>query len=185
MYKHSFTLLALFLLGSSAIAQTSDNSVRIGYADPELIIQYMPDYRTIQDDIQREVATGQQALQALAEDFQERVARYEKQRPLLSPERQQERESELTQLQAEIQQSAQAKDDEIAQMEQDLMAPLLDRVQTVIDEIATANNLDVVLRSPALLFVNESRVKNLNLDIARKLGIEIDPESEAAASVGN
>ncbi len=185
MYKHSLTLLALLLLGTSAMAQTSDNSVRIGYADPELIIQYMPDYRTIQEEIQREVATGQQALQALAEDFQERVARYEKQRPLLSPERQQERESELAQLQAEIQQSAQAKDDEIAQKEQDLMAPLLDRVQTVIDDIATANNLDVVLRSPALLFVNESRVKNLNLDIARELGIEIDPDSEAAASVGN
>ncbi|PIQ61904.1 MAG: hypothetical protein COV99_08140 [Bacteroidetes bacterium CG12_big_fil_rev_8_21_14_0_65_60_17] len=185
MYKHSLTLLALLLLGSSAMAQSADNSIRIGYADPELIIQYMPDYRSIQEEIQREVATGQQALQALAEDFQERVERYEKQRPLLTPERQQERESELAQLQNEIRQSAESKDEEIAQREQELMAPLLDRVQTVIDRIATANNLDVVMRSPALLYVNEDRVMNLNLDIARELGIEIDEDSEAVQSVGN
>ncbi|MEQ9103716.1 MAG: OmpH family outer membrane protein [Rhodothermales bacterium] len=166
-------LLAVVALPTT---ESQAQTLRIGYADPELIIQYMPDYQNIQRQLAQEVQTGQQALQALAEDFQERVARYERQKPLLSPERQAEREQELGALQAEIQQSAEAKDAEIAARQEELMAPLLDRVQSVIDQVATEKNLDVVLRSPALLFVKEDRIVNLNLDIASRLGIEIEED---------
>lgn len=174
-----FLLVAASAIGPQAAAQT----LRVGYADPELIIQYMPEYQNIQRQIAQEVQSGQQALQALAEDFQERVARFEKQRPLLSPERQAEREQELAQLQSEIQSSAEAKDAEIAQKQEALMAPLLDRVQSVIDEVASEKSLDLVLRSPALLYVNESRISNINLDIAKRLGIEI--EEDDSVGTGN
>jgi len=32
------------------------------------------------------------------------------------------------------------------------------------------------MRSPALLYVNDERVVNINVDIARQLGIEVDEE---------
>ena len=35
---------------------------------------------------------------------------------------------------------------------------------------------DIVVRSPALLYVNPDRVVNINLDIARRLGIEVDED---------
>lgn len=183
MFKRFIAPFLLLLIAASIVLPSaSAQTLRIGYADPELIIQYMPAYQDIQRQLATEVQTGQQALQALAEDFQERVARYERQRPLLSPERQAEREAELAQLQSEIQGSAEAKDAEIAARQEELMAPLLDRVQSVIDEVATSQNLDIVLRSPALLFVKEDRVVNLNLDIAAKLGIEIE---DADTTPGN
>jgi len=184
MLKRFIAPLMLMLAMAPALTtQVSAQTLRVGYADPELIIQYMPEYQNIQRQISQEVQAGQQALQALAEDFQERVARFEKQRPLLSPERQAEREQELGQLQAEIQNSAEAKDAEIAQKQESLMAPLLDRVQSVIDEVAAEKSLDLVLRSPALLYVNEDRVSNINLDIAKRLGIEI--EEDDSVSTGN
>jgi outer membrane protein len=177
MIKRFFVPLALMLaVVALPTTKSQAQTLRVGYADPELIIQYMPDYQNIQRQLAQEVQTGQQALQALAEDFQERVARYERQKPLLSPERQAEREQELGALQAEIQQSAEAKDAEIAARQEELMAPLLDRVQSVIDQVATEKNLDIVLRSPALLFVKEDRIVNLNLDIASRLGIEIEED---------
>lgn len=167
-----FALLVAGTLTLSASAQ----SLKIGYADPEVIITYMPEYQTIQQQMAAEYRTSQEALQALAEDFQERVGKYQKQQPLLSAERQAERESELAQLQAEIQDSAARKDQELAQKQEDLMAPLLERVQGVIDEVAAEKGLDIVLRSPAILFVNEDTVMNINIDIAERLGIEIDEE---------
>jgi outer membrane protein len=134
----------------------------------------MPEYQDIQQQMAAEYRTSQEALQALAEDFQDRVTKYQKQQPLLSAERQQEREQELAQLQAEIQDSAQKKDQELSQKQEQLMAPLLEKVQGVIDTIAKEQGLDVVIRSPALLFVNEDRIVNINMDIAQRLGIEID-----------
>jgi len=174
-------LMVLLVAGISMSARAQ--TLKIGYADPEVIITYMPEYQDIQQQMAAEYRTSQEALQALAEDFQERVTKYQKQQPLLSAERQQEREAELAQLQAEIQDSAQKKDQELAQKQEDLMAPLLEKVQDVIDTIAKEKSLDMVVRSPALLFVNEDRIININMDIAERLGIQLDegagePESD-------
>ncbi|MCH8122443.1 MAG: OmpH family outer membrane protein [Bacteroidetes bacterium] len=167
------------LFASVFSAPATAQSLKIGYADPDVIITFMPEYQDIQQQMAAEYRTSQEALQALAEDFQERVTKYQKQQPLLSTARQAEREAELAQLQTEIQDSAARKDQELAKKQEDLMAPLLDRVQEVIDEVAAAKGLDLVLRSPALLFVNEDSVININLDIAEQLGIEIDEEAQS------
>ncbi len=170
------SVLAL-LITSTLNLSASAQALKIGYADPEVIITYMPDYQVIQQQMAAEYRTSQEALQALAEDFQERVTKYQKQQPLLSTERQAQREAELAQLQSEIQDSAARKDQELSKKQEDLMAPLLERVQEVIDEVAAEKGLDLVFRSPAILFVNEDTVVNINLDIAERLGIEIDEES--------
>ena len=167
------------LIGAGVSLSAAAQTLTIGYADPEVIITYMPEYQDIQRQMAAEYRTSQEALQALAEDFQERVSKYQKQQPLLSAERQAEREAELAQLQTEIQESAARKDQELAQRQEELMAPLLERVQAVIDEVAAEKGLDLVLRSPALLYANEDRLQNINMDIAQRLGIEID-EDEAA-----
>lgn len=151
--------------------------VKIGYADPEVIITYMPEYQSIQQQLNTEYRSSQEALQAMAEDFQDRVERYQKQQPLLTPERRAEREAELTQQQMELQQTAAAEDEKLAGRQEELLAPLLDQVQTVIDDIAKEKGLHLVLRSPALLYVDESSVTNINLDIASRLGISIDEET--------
>jgi outer membrane protein len=171
-------LLIAMLAGILAAVQpASGQGLRVGYADPEVIISYMPEYKQVQDQLGQEYRTSQEALQALAQDFQERVERYQKQQPLLTEERRAERERELAQLQTELQDSAARKDQELAARQEELMAPLLDRVQSVIDDIAVAQGLDLVMRSPTLLYVNEDRVVNINLDIAKALGIEIDEEA--------
>lgn len=169
-------VLALLVTGALNLS-ASAQALKIGYADPEVIITYMPDYQDIQQQMAAEYRTSQEALQSLAEDFQESVTRYQKQQPLLSAARQAEREAELAQLQSEIQDSAARKDQELAKKQEDLMAPLLERVQEVIDEVAADKGLDLVLRSPAILFVNEDTVVNINMDIAERLGIEIDEET--------
>jgi outer membrane protein len=165
-------ILLAGLLSTSAQAQT----IQIGYADPEIIITYLPEYQQVQQQMAIEYRTSQEALQALAEDFQERVDRYQRQQPLLSEERRAEREAELATLQQEIQNSAAAKDEELAVRQDELMAPLLQQVQDAIDAISQEKGLDIVVRSPALLYVNPDRVANINVDIARSLGIEVDEE---------
>jgi outer membrane protein len=178
--RFPITGVAVCLLALFTTTASQAQNISIGYADPEVIITYMPEYQTIQQQMAAEYRTSQEALQALAEDFQDRVAKYQKQQPLLSAERQAEREAELAAYQQEIQQSAAQKDQELTAKQEELMAPLLARVQTVIDDLSAEMGLDLVIRSPALLFVNESKIKNMNIDIAKKLGVEIDEGTAAA-----
>ncbi|GIV60880.1 MAG: hypothetical protein KatS3mg043_1969 [Rhodothermaceae bacterium] len=170
-------MLMLLALPTLAAAQ----ALKIGYTDPEVIVAAMPEYRQIQQQLQREFQTAQQALQSLSADFQEKLEKYQKQQPLLSAETRAQRERELQQLQQELQQSAAQKDQELAQKEQELMAPLLEKVQATIDEVAKANGLTVVLRAPALIYVDESKVMDITEAVARKLGIPIE---DAQASTG-
>ena len=176
MKKSLFSILLALLLVGTFHQDTAAQALKVGYADPEIIITYMPEYQGVQQQMAVEYRTSQEALQALAEDFQERVDRYQKQQPLLTAERQAERENELAQLQNEIQTSAAAKDQELADRQDQLMAPLLQSVQDAIDAIAQEQGLDIVMRSPALLYVNTETVININVDIALRLGIEIDEE---------
>ncbi len=171
------TLLVCMLAVAPATAQ-----VQMGYADPEVIITYMPEYQTVQQQLASEYQTSQEALQAMAIDFQDRVERYQKQQPLLTPDRRATREAELAQEQGELQQAAAAEDQKLAQRQEVLMAPLLQQVQDAIDAIAAEKGLHVVLRSPALLFVNEEFVININVDIASRLGISLEPEDGETAA---
>lgn len=173
-----FLLVAMMLGLSASLVQAQ--GLKVGYADPEIIITYMPAYGQVQNQIAIEYRTSQEALQAMAADFQDRVEKYQKQQPLLSAERQAEREAELGKLQGEIQDAAAKKDEELNLRQEELMAPLLAKVQDAIDVIAKAKGLDIVIRSPALLYVNPDKVININIDIAKSLGIEIDEESASA-----
>jgi len=181
MKNFIFSIVLAFLMIGLAPSDASAQEIKIGYADPEIIITYMPEYQGVQQQIAVEYRTSQDALQALAEDFQERVDRYQRQQPLLSAERQAEREGELAALQAEIQNSAAAKDQELTTRQEELMAPLLQMVQDAIDTISAEKGLDIVIRSPALLYVNPDKVININVDIAQALGIEIDDETTAVS----
>ncbi len=74
MKKHTmktsiFSFLSAILLAGLLSTNAQAQSIQIGYADPEIIITYMPEYQQIQQQMAIEYRTGQEALQALAEDF--------------------------------------------------------------------------------------------------------------------
>lgn len=188
-----FLSASLFLLVAFTLAATPQQAahaqmLKVGYTDHEVIIVNMPAYAQVQNRLRAEYEGGQQALQSLAADFQAEVEKYQKQQSLLSAERRVEKETELAQRQTEIQEAAGRKDQEIGMLEAELMKPLLEQVQTAIDAVAKEQSLDLVLRyqvgggQPVLLYANPDKVVDITIDVARKLGIEVD---ETAADASN
>lgn len=180
-------LLLPLAFATSIDAQAQAASVKIGYTDHELIIVNMPDYRTIQEQLQKEYQGSQEEIQTLAQDYQDKLDKYQKQQALLSPERRQEREQELITLQGQIQQTAQEKEQGLAEREAELMRPLFERVQKAIDEVAVETGLDLVLRSqvgvqPVILYRNDKTIVDITENVARKLGLDVDGDRAAAAT---
>lgn len=180
-------LFVLFAMPAGKVMAQSGAGLKIGYTDHELIIVNMPDYRTIQEQLQKEYQGSQSEIQTLAQDYQDKLEKYQKQQALLSPERRQEREQELVDLQSRIQQTAAEKEQALAEKEAELMRPLFERVQTAIDEVAEARGLDLVLRSqvgiqPVILYRNEKTVEDITEDVARKLGLDVDSNETATSN---
>ena len=170
---------AVFMLGLLKAEVSPAQSLRIGYTDPDVIIVNMKEYRDIQQQLQKEAQESQQALQEMFNEYQEKLERYQRQQALLSEQRRQEREQELLQLQQEIQEASALRQQQLAQREAELMQPLLERVQQVIDQVAQEQNLDVVLRAQALLYVKEGRVVDITREVARRLGIQVPEDTTA------
>lgn len=190
MYKRISTLfMPVFLAVAVFAGSASGQNLKVGYTDHELIIVNMPDYRTIQEQLQQDVAGGQQELQQMYQSYQEKLERYQKQQPVLSEDIRAQREKELMDLQGEIQRTASSKEQQLAERNAEMMAPILERVQNAIDKVSRARNLDLVLRAqagtePIILFVNEETIQDITMDVARELGLDVTDEEPTASVPG-
>ncbi len=174
---------AVVIAALQATAITAEaQTIKMGYADAELVLVNLPDYKANAEKVQRQVASSQQELELLSNELQEDMQKFEKQRPILSPEKLEERQRELQQRYLELQKQGATKEEELARFEADLMNPLIEKVSNAVDAVAEAKGLDIVFKSPGLLYVNPETVTDITLDVARRLGIKVDETPETAAA---
>ena len=182
MIKRIFGLAMLGLLLLPTVAVQAQ-SLKVGYTDHEVLILNMPEYRTVQQQLQQEYQGSQSELQTAYADYQAQVERYQKQQALLSEEKRQEREQELMAAQQTLQQRAAEKDEALSNREVELMSPLFEKVDAAIRAIAEEKGLDIVLRSqagpsqPIILYVNESKITDITPDVARRLGLDVGDQA--------
>lgn len=185
MFKRVTGTAALLLLAASvwAVQPAAAQQPTIGYTNQELLLRNMPEMQQVQQQIEQEAQTMRQEMQAQDQELQEMVAEYQKQQALLSDQRKAERERAIRQKQQELQQAVQERQQELAQREAELMQPLLEKLQTALNQVAEQENLDVVMRSQALLYVNEQNVVDVTPQVAQRLGIDVSGGAEAGPSV--
>jgi outer membrane protein len=171
--------LTLLLLVGSLLAAAPAQAQKIGYTNQEAILGSMPEMEQVNAQLQQEAQRQQEELQQEQQQFQQRLETYQRQQSILSDSVRAQREQQLRAQQRELQQSAANREQNLAQRERELMQPLLEELQTAISDVADQQNIDVVLRTQALLFVDQDgeNVVNITLDVARALGIEIPDEA--------
>lgn len=175
-------VLLLLVPGLDAQAQ----ALKVGYTDHELLIANMDAFRQAQQTLQAAAQQNEEGLQAMFVDYQEKLDRYQKQQPLLSEESRKNREAELIGLQQEIQQAEQKSNEQLAKRQGELLGPIFERVEGAIQEVAKEKGLDIVLRShagptqPIILYVNEDKIEDITIDVARKLGIQVEDGTAAS-----
>lgn len=167
-------LLAGLLVGPAAHAQ------RIGYANQEALLANMPEMSDVQQKLRQAARQQQQELQKERKELQQQIQQYQQQQSLLSDSAKAQRERELRRRQQQLQQTSQKRQQELRQRERELMQPLLEDLQSAIETVSARENLDMVLRSQALLDVDEnsSSVVNISPQIAEELGIQLQQTPE-------
>ncbi len=179
----SLTAALLLLTAVTVIANSaSAQSVKLGYANADLVLVSLPEYKENTEKLQRELESSQQEFEALGAELQADVEKFEKQAPILSPEKVTERQNELQQRYAALQRDGANRDQQLAQMEADLMNPLIDKVADAVNAVASEKGLDIVFKQPGLLYANPASVVNITTDVARRLGIQVADSAETASA---
>lgn len=135
------TVFSLVVFIQTATAQ----GFKVGYVDPSIILQQMPEAKAVQQQVQNlydrkqnEIGSRQQELQSELQEYQQKAGVISEEARLAEEERLTQMDIELRQLQSDAQQ-------EIQQASAELMAPLFEQIQTSVDNIAEQQGLDMVL----------------------------------------
>lgn len=187
-----FVLAALFSFG----AQAQDaKPLKIGYTNVSYLLSVMPESRRIESELKTHSTQLQNQLQAKAKTFEEKYAAYEKGASTMTEAIRAEKERELRELDAQIQEFQKNAEASLQSKQVKLLEPVTEKISKAIDEVAKENNYTYVFNSDAglgttqiLLHAPESDnitdlvLKKLNVDPAASQQNAVAPPANTPAA---
>lgn len=194
--KKAFWIAAVALLagfgptwiGSQAHAQQA--SQKIGFTNVDYLLSQMPELKTIETEIKTKETQYQNLLQQRQKELQDKFAAYQKNAATMSEVIRTDTEKQLQNLQASMQELQQNASTELQQKQQQLLAPVLEKIDKAIKEVAKENGYTFVISSdisnqlsPVLLYSTEEF--DITSLVFKKLGVTPKPaDAKPAASTG-
>jgi len=183
----SFALATSLILVGMAGAQTSQSPpapAKIGYINSALILQQAPGRAEAEAQFDREVGVYRQQIQRMDDSLKTLMAAFDRDAPKLDSVTRDARRTSIGQREAEYQGRARGLDSTMQARQAELVKPIMQRVQTVIETIRAEDNYAVILDVGAQVSVVVAADKRLDLTdrvLARlKSGAPIAPPASGA-----
>lgn len=168
-------LCACLILGSSLLAQT-----KIGYVNLELVLAYMPETKVMEDNLKKESEGLAQTLKVKRDYFE---LKYQEATALAEGGATEEQlaplSQELQKLQGELQQAAAKADQDLAGRRQQMLAPILEKLQGAIKSMAAEGGYTYIFNANAggvSVMLHGPDTDNLTKALFTRLGIPIPGE---------
>ncbi|RYU93258.1 OmpH family outer membrane protein [Emticicia agri] len=173
-------IAAIMFVGITANAQQ-----KIGYTNVDFILNSLPDAKDIETKLKTEKAQYDKLLQDKVADFQKKYEDYQKNAATMSPVIKADREKELQNQNNAIQEFQQNSEGALQQKQQQLLAPVLDKIDKTIKDVAKENGYTYVFNTdagpgttPILLVAPDA--DNISDLVFKKLGVT--PPAKTAAT---
>lgn len=165
-------LAAVMFLGFQSNAQ-----VKIGYTNVDVILGQLPETKTVEAELKTRKDQYDASYKQKVTDFQTKLQAYEKGAATMSDIIKADKEKELQTAQASIEEFQKSAQDDLQKKQNQLLAPILQKIQTGIDAVAKEAAYTHVFNidagqgtTPILLYATEeSNITNL---VLKKLGVE-------------
>jgi outer membrane protein len=144
---------------------------RIGFLSTEVILRQTPGYAVAESTFNAEMVSYQQEVDRLQQQLDSAVALFDQQQTMLSATARQERMDQLRQMQSQAETRGTELQNRAQQRRGELVAPLEDRIQRVIDGLRAERNLSVVfdVASPGNNIVAADPMLDLTSEIVQRL----------------
>lgn len=173
--KIALAALALVTLAPLAARAQSANGLKIAYVDSEAIIRKAPGYDEASDAFNKTASSWRDTLEQKRTRLQQLYDDYKKQEVILSPEKKTEKQQEILQLEQETQDYYQKKfgpDGEAAAKQAELMKPIIDRVNAVIDQVRQEGGYSLIFDLNAGALVAGDPALNITDEVIQRLGAQ-------------
>jgi outer membrane protein len=135
--------IGVVLLGSGTLFA----QLKIGYVNSQKMILTYPEAIEAQKKFQQEVDAVDKELKQMEQGLIAKQQEFNQQSILLSEKKKQEKQQEMQDLYMRLQQYRQDKQNELAQRQDDLMKPILDKMDAAIQKMGVEQGYDYIFDS--------------------------------------
>jgi len=162
--------LAFLLMAGAAEAQT----LKIGYINSAEILATAPGATEAQDQFDAEVAGYQVQIQQMEDELRGMEAQLQQQQLTLSPEAKANREAQLQTKLQEYQQTRASLEQNANDRRVQLVQPIMDGINTVIEEIRVEGNYAIIFDAAAGSIIAADETLDLTQEVLRRLAVASD-----------
>ncbi len=177
--KVSLCAVLLALLGAApAHAQQ-----RIGYIDAAYILEQLPAYRSVQEQLDRKVQAWEAELDEARAELEELRRTYQARELLYTDQERAQKREEIAQAEQALEQMRQSyfgPEGRLYTEQQRLLRPVQERVLSAVETVAEAEGYDYVFDRSSEVFIMYAREQHdLSDEVLAELGIDVDTMGNA------
>jgi outer membrane protein len=172
------------LLACSTQIQLLAQTPKFAHVNVELLVSYMPEAKSMDGELRTLEQKLMEKMNVKQVYYESKVQEYTEKKEKGMPKTEDEAAQKMIlDLQKEIKEFASDAEVQIGKKRQDLLTPILDKLQKAIDEVAEANGYAYVINSNIggnSILVKAPKQDDLTLRILKKLNISVPKEVEDA-----
>ncbi|MCF0174579.1 MAG: OmpH family outer membrane protein [Bacteroidales bacterium] len=159
---------ATLLMGSSLFAQ---KFAQVDFQECVYLMDDIVDASIQMQSVQKETTD---TYNEMVKDYQAKAEAYQTKQSTWTASVKDSKGRELADLEQRIQEFAQTSQQELQQIQQNLMAPIVEKVQNAVDEIAAAAGYSFVFDKGSVRYISAKDCTDITKDVRTKLGIPAD-----------
>jgi outer membrane protein len=146
-----FLTYAVVALGMGALATpvAAQSGIKIGFINSQRLIAEAPGAREAQQTFERDMARFKGELEKLEGELKTMLTDYEQQQVMMSPDAKRQREEAIRQRQRAFQQRAGELEETAARRQDELVEPIMTRINSVIEEFRKEGGYGLILDTAA------------------------------------
>jgi outer membrane protein len=191
MKQKLMTILVMMTIVTTPLLAQTSGPTKIGYTNVDYIIGRLPESKVMQNQLEVTKAQLEKAIAETVKEAQEKYESYQKNGANMTDVIRADKEKELQNLQGRIQEMQQNAQTSLQNKQQQLLEPILTKVNNAIQEVGKENSFLYILNmdaglgtTPVILFAASEENNATNL-IFKKLGVDPEKLDAAAAPAAN
>ncbi|MBQ9571421.1 MAG: OmpH family outer membrane protein [Prevotella sp.] len=143
---------------------------KFGHVDAQSIMQAMPEFIKARGDLEAQSKEYENDLKAMQDELQRKSETYEKTKSTMNATKQQETETELQQMFTKIQQASQDYQQQIGKMQQEKLAPIMNKVTTAIQNVGKNGGYVYIMdASMGIPYISQTLSKDVTADVKAEI----------------
>ena len=165
--KKMIIIAAMALMSIAATAQET----KFAFVDFNEVIMLMPEMDAARATLEENQATTQEILVAMFDEYQSMMQQCQQKQATWTPAIRESKENEIMEIQARLEQTQQSLQQELQDLQNSLQAPIYEKAQNTINELAKAKGVAAVFEKSSLLYVDAAQLLDLTPEARTALNI--------------